>query len=298
MRDRRQIAFDGRRYDVEIHQPVRQPPHAPRLVVVGFQPNATAREILRLCIDSILYFTASPIELWVVDNASPPEFSDWLSETASFNVLFNRTHPRRPDTIAGTLFGNKPDPAAASYANAIALELAARVIDPETQRFMSLHMDTMACHPRWLDSLIARFSPKCRASGVRLDTVRVRTLHILGMMFDFQLFEPLRLSFLPDLPNLDVGDRISVALERAGYELAACRNTHTDPSLIDVLPPDSPFAALNVDRTFNEAGDIIFMHLGRGIAKSRGQLLEGKTSPEAWIEFGRRYLRAANRLSR
>lgn len=278
------IRIDGRKLRVSVQQKIRQPVDAPRLVIVGFQPNETAREILRLCIDSLRRFTPEPHELWVVDNYSPPQLAEWLADEPELNVIFNHTEP----TPKQKLFGPKmPKTQEASYANGVALELAARVFDPNTRYLMTLHMDTMACRSGWLSYLRDKFNEEVRAVGVRMDTTRVRCLHILGMMFDFTLFQPLKLTFKHNLPEYDVGDGLSLALEKAGYRLWACRNTHSDPALSDALPDDSPYRDFGVDRALNDQHEVIFMHLGRGVSKSRGRQLKGKVSPEEWLRFGR-----------
>jgi hypothetical protein len=290
----RELKIDGRVYRVGLRRATVAPPEAPRLVVVGFQPNPIASQILRLCVDSILRFTRHPYELWVVDNASPPETQRWLLESSDLNVVLNRTQPAPPCRPIGKflerLTGRKKDPYLASYANAIALEIAARLIDPGSHYMMSLHMDTMACRAGWLDYLLGQFSERRRSVGIRLDTARVRTLHVLGMMFDFRLFAPMCLTFMHRMPECDVGDDISMALEKAGYELWACRNTHADPTLVQKFLACSPWGDLNVDRAFDDQGRVIFAHLGRGIGQSRNPRTDGKTTPEQWLAFGRRWL--------
>ena len=45
---------------------------------------------------------------------------------------------------------------------------------------MSLHMDTMVCSHGWLGYLQSHLNEKVRAVGVRMDTTRVRAIHVLG----------------------------------------------------------------------------------------------------------------------
>jgi len=281
------IALDGREYWVKTRRDVIAPLKAPRLVVAGFQPNAAAADILRVCIDSIQRFTPQPHELWIVDNASPAKYSRWLDNAPGINVIQNLTPPRPPRRWRDRLL-RRPPPYAGSYANAIALEIAARVIDPQSRYMMALHMDTMFCHPQWLDYLMSKMTENVRAVGMRLDTTRVRTIHVLALLFDFTLWRPLNLTFMHDMPRYDVGDAISIALERAGYALWACANTYGDPRVLERLPTNSPYRALAVDRALDDEGNVIFMHLGRGIGKSKGAHLPGKTSAQAWLDFGQK----------
>jgi len=157
---------------------------------------------------------------------------------------------------------------------------------------MMLHMDTMPCHVGWLSFLQSTLGSSVRAAGVRMDRFRVSegVLHVLGYLVDFQLLRHLHLDFLPHLPGYDVGDRVTVALREAGYDVFACRNTHKDPELVDRISASSPLRNLHVDRSFDDDGNVIFLHLGRGVHKASGTTYTGKTTPEEWIRFADRHL--------
>src|SRR5208337_165231 len=119
------------------------------------------------------------------------------------------------------------------YANAIGLELAVRLVHPASHFFMSMHMDTLPCRAGWLSFLRSKIGDGIAAAGVRMDRTRTPegVLHVLGYMVDFQLFKKLQLDYLPDLPQLDVGDKVTVRLREEGYEVFACPNTLWDPTL-------------------------------------------------------------------
>lgn len=283
----------GERFEIKVHRRSLRPADVPRLVVVGYQPNGVAKELLQLCVASIRHHTLEPHELWVVDNASPKRFSSWLKDDPELNVIFNHTMPGGKRGALNRLAKESRGPYSGSYRNAVALELAARIIDPDSRYLMTLHMDTMATQPGWLSYLRSHMSERVRGVGVRMDTARVRALHVLGMLFDFGLFRSLDLTFEPNMPYYDVGDGISMALERAGYELWACPNTLWQPELVERLPRGSPFRRINVDRAVDDAGRVIFMHLGRGVVKSCGDVREGKCTPEEWLQFGREVVLAS-----
>ena len=84
---------------------------------------------------------------------------------------------------------------------------------------MTLHMDTMPCRTGWLSFLQSELGDGIGAAGVRMDRARTPegVLHVLGCLVDFQLFRRLKLDFLPQLPQYDVGDRVTRALREAGY---------------------------------------------------------------------------------
>jgi hypothetical protein len=103
-------------------------------------------------------------------------------------------------------------------------------------------------------------------------------------MVDFQLFRGLDLSFFPELPRLDVGDNVTVKLRESGYKVFACPNTVWEPQLAEKIPASSPLRDLHVDRSFDDSGNVIFLHLGRGLRRSSGEHRKGTTA-EAWIDF-------------
>lgn len=275
--ENRKITVDGNLYDVYISRDSCSRPNSPKLVVVSYLPNSVTRDILEVCLKSVQKYTTEEHELWVVDNNSPAESVKWLLDFKGINVIFNRSRYVENG----------------SYDNAIGLELAIRLIDQETQYIMTLHQDIMVCKTGWLSGMISKMDDKVKAVGVRLDKYRVPDgiLHVLGYIIDFQIFKGLGLSFLPQLPDYDVGDLAIVKLRKAGYSIYSFPNSLHEPSLIDCLPDSSPFKAVYMDRTFDDDKDIFFLHLGRGVVKSEGKGdFKGKTSPEEWIRFGKQYV--------
>ena len=114
-------------------------------------------------------------------------------------------------------------------------------------------------------------------------------LHVLGHLIDFQLFQRLDLVFLPQLPRYDVGDLVTVRLREAGYKVYPCRNTLWNPELANMIQPSSPLRNFNVDRTFDDKENVIFLHLGRGIKKALRKHDSG-ISPEEWIRFAEKHI--------
>jgi hypothetical protein len=286
------ISVDGRTYSVEVSRKVSLPPDAPRLAVVSRQETETATELVQVCIDAIQYFTPEPHELWVVDNNSPIENLEWLKNRPGINIALNRTEPLPREQRSTNSESDLSDQLERdSYANALGLELVARLIAPDTKYLMSLHMDTMPCRFGWLQFLISKMSDTIRATGVRLDKNRTPegVLHVLGYLVDFQIFKKLGLDYLPKLPQFDVGDRVTVELRRAGYDVFACSNTLWQPDLVSRIPSDSPLRDFDVDRSFDDRGNVIFLHLGRGVRKSLGIHRTG-TMGQEWARIAREQL--------
>ena len=291
------INIDQNSYKIKVLQKINAGEEAPRLVVVSYLPNQTAIDILRTALQAIQKNTPSPHELWVVDNNSPIENVNWLLEWPGTNIILNQTQPKSHGVkfmwrrLTATIKGQHRHPYEASYDNAIAIELAGRLINPNTRYFMTLHMDTMPCNPAWLEYLRLKIDHGYAASGVRMDVKRKRQriLHVLGCLLNWQLFRDMGLDFLPALPLYDVGDLVSVQLQAAGHTLFACRNTVSQPELIDTIPQNSHMRNFDVDRSFDDQGNIIFLHLGRGVRKSTGDVSKG-VSPREWIRFAQQHI--------
>src|SRR5689334_16980694 len=105
--DERHLSVYGRSYRVFVRRQVVLPVSAPRLVIVAYQPNDTARDILRLCIDAINRFTSEPHELWVIDNCSPQGHLDWLLKMSNLNVVLNRGASLTASTLLGRFLGHR-----------------------------------------------------------------------------------------------------------------------------------------------------------------------------------------------
>ncbi|MGB6067971.1 MAG: hypothetical protein WBG50_24460 [Desulfomonilaceae bacterium] len=288
-----ELVIDDRAYNVQVTRNVSLPPDAPRLAVISRQQNKTATNLMRVCIDAVRYFTSEPHELWVIDNNSPLQNVQWLSDQPDINIALNRTEPLPPHARNGFNVATDPDSQLTwdSYANAIGLEIGIRLIDPRSNYLMCMHMDTMPCKAGWLSYLRSKIKNKVGAAGVRMDRTRTPdgVLHVLGYMVDFQLFKKLQLDFLPDLPRLDVGDRVTVRLRQEGYDVFACPNTLWDPPVAEKIPSSSPLKDFRVDRALDEEGNVIFLHLGRGVRKSLGVHTRGTLADE-WLRIAYQHL--------
>lgn len=293
----RKIFLDGKTYELEVFQQIDSPKEVTRILIPTYIGNKSGCEVVRVCVESIQRFNQTGSEIWLIDNNSPREFADWLTRfDERVNVVLNRTEPIPPEqrsfhkrlTERVAFWRNRPN--WGSYANAVALELGIRLIAPESQYVMTLHMDTIACHSNWLAFLHEQMKANVGAAGVRMDYNRQTegVLHILGCLINFSLFRSLGLDFYPELPAFDVGDRVTVAIRDAGYEVYACANTIWKPELSAQIPSNSPLKTLPVDRAFDEEGNIIFLHLGRGVRKSTGDQTVKGLPVDEWVNFADR----------
>ncbi len=281
----RNIAFDGRDYKVIVSRNRPAGPLVPRIVVVGYQPNKNASRLLELCIKTIKKFTLPDYELWIVDNNSPWKHTAWLKEINGINTALIRTEPK----------------GGASYANGLALEIAVRLIGPDARFLMSLHEDTAVCRYGWLKYMVSKLSGDVKAAGFHLSKSRIPegVLHVDGYIIDLQVFRKLGLSYMPRLPDFDVGDKAIYKLTENGYKTFCTPNTFNDSILCGSIPETLEMHHLNTTRSFNDSGEVIYMHLGRGIPKARGEYKnKEKSSSEQWIDYVKSSLLSEPQLQR
>lgn len=263
---------DDIKYDIKYKINTLKPPEVPKILTASFQPNKNASELTRLFIDSVKKFTDTPYELWIIDDNSPIENLKWMDELEDVNLVFIRTEPKEKG----------------SYSNGIAMEVGSTLIGQDSQYVVTFHSDTAVCRQGWLKFLLSKFDDKTRASGFRLTKERVSegVLHVCGYLIDFQLYRKLNLSFMPELPAYDIGDKLIHEFLKNGYQIFAAHNTFDDPELIKNIMESLEIRNLNVTRAFNDKNEVIYMHLGRGINKAEGRYKnKEKSSSEQWSEY-------------
>jgi hypothetical protein len=288
------LRIDGLAYAVEIFRQRKADRSGPRLLMVAYQPNEQAQHIVRVAIEAIKKYTPEEYELWVIDNASPRQQGDWLREVPDINMVLNRTTPLPPEArgIGSLVRRWHGQPQWASYAHGAGLEIGWRVVDQNCKYIMPLDMDVMPCRSNWLSYLVSKIDASTKAAGMRFHPGRgdSGTLHSMAYLVDFQLFKQLKVDFFPDFPLLDDGDKTTVKLEADGYEVFAARNTVLDETLVSELKPrDAIFRKLHVDRAFDDEGNVVFLHLGRGVRKSKYSRHTG-TSTKEWLEFAQKFV--------
>lgn len=271
-------------------------PRETAIVVVAHAPNRTAGRVLRACIRSLQANTPEDHAVWVVDTGSPRAHIRWLLRDPRVNVVLAEREPAANDRPCGAEPLRSVETAhAASYANGVALELALALIPDGTEYVFTAHQDVAACKPGWLSFLLSKVGGDVRAAGVRIDTARTPegVLHVLGMLVHLPTLRRLALDFLPRLPALDAGDNVTVGLRREGFGVYGARNSLHDSDVVASLPDSSPYKELEVDRALDDAGDVFYLHLGRGTAKALGTYKpHDKASVHEYLRFVERHVLA------
>lgn len=299
---RETVRLHGKIWDVEVLRRRIEPPSAPRIITVCYNQSSVGVEIAQAAIASVVRCTPIPHEIWVVDNVSPEEHRQWLRAHDTVNVILNNTVPIPTEKTGWrTRLGLRHLPANkqikyGSFANGVGLDLAAWAIDPNTQYIFVMHSDVLLLRDSWLPFLQGKLNDQVKIAAMLADKhpVRINGPHVSGLLLDFTLYHPLKLTFLPNAPRFDVGDQLTHALRGRGYQEYVCRNTHNDPDLAKWIPESDPFKTMDhVARAFDDSQNMIWAHLGRGTPKAIGTYTKsGRTSAEIWLNVVRHYASA------
>lgn len=298
--DTRDVWIGSQRFRVTVHKKVSLPPEYPRLALVGYHHNPSMVRVTQVALQTLRKFTDTPVEIWVVDNASPREYARWLLEEPGVNAIFNHTEPLNFTGLPAwrqavtRLLRRRSQVQDGSFANGAGIQLAAGIIDPETQYFGVFHNDIVVCKKGWLSHWLARFDETTRVVAAALHKAPkgIPLPVACGYLIDFPLVRQLKADFLPNMPEWDAAELPPLRLLTGGYSVFTSPNTHNEPELAGTIPHDSPFASLHhVLRSFDQSGDIYYMHLGRGTPKTAGTYWKTeRVMPEQWIEFAERHL--------
>ena len=247
-------------------------------IVSHLSPDMTINAI-----NSFKKYSEVPIEIFVVDNFSDDETVSRLKEIDDINLILNKGDFR------SILNGHKD-----SVLNGVGVDIASRFI--ESKLMFVCHNDVLAYKSGWLKYLVSKLNDKVRGAAFCKDNGRILAMHVSGYLLDLELYKQLGPNWYPSWENgemkLDVGDHYTQALREANYDYFICPNTHNNPQLLENLS-ESLIDKHNIhaDKALSDTGDILYLHLGRGILKSAGKYYKpGRTNYETWVNFGREKL--------
>jgi hypothetical protein len=302
------VHLDGREYVLHVNEEKNSRTRGVHIIIPVFAINQQSLAIATICIKSVKRYSDNAATIWIVDNCSPKKSAKALSRITGVNYIRNNSsvinrrasYFSRVKAILGMVVrGDFPSLQLldGSYANAIGIELALQSIPESAEFILTLHSDTLVTKENWLQHFLSKIDEDVRLVGYRRDTGRVQALHVGGLLVDYPLMKQLGVDFFPDLnekdrmTRYDTGDLLSVRFEQAGYRIHTLRNTFNHPESGDNLPLGNPYRDIPVDRAFDEDGDVIFMHLGRGtmMTSTRRKKSVRITSRE-WVDFAERYV--------
>lgn len=148
--------------------------------------------------------------------------------------------------------------------------------------------DVVATHPEWMDAIYKKYNEGFSLVGTSITEARLFSTQKCGFLCSKFLFD--NVSLFPNIKNgsdgdqqhsqirdplkwypnneprqWDTGDLFHEYCRKNEIKTHTLRCSLNDPSINEILP--KPFKDFHVDRTINDDNEVIYMHLGRGMAK-------------------------------
>jgi hypothetical protein len=138
----------------------------------------------------------------------------------------------------------------------------------------------------FFEELSSKVEDGYKMVGTSRDNTRIKACHISGILVDTEIARSVNMFpvYQDNLMTLDVGDGITKYCRDNNIKHVCLDNTFNlfDESRL----ADDKYKGFRVNRSVNEDGEVLFMHLGRGIPKTQGTYKkEGRVYLEDWVTF-------------
>ena len=224
-------------------------------------------------------FNDIPTNYLIVDNFSSDEvLNDLVREAGEHaTILSNRGEPK------SIKLGHWD-----SLLNAIGVDIGSKFV--RTPLGFVCHNDVLACGHGWLRHLTEKLTDECRGAAFSHDIIRIGAMHVSGYLYDCRLYTGQDTFWYPVKDVWDVGDHYTHFLRSRNLKYHVCRCTHNDAQLVPdpILDPTVQYGLpIFSDRSVDDQGRVLYMHMGRGSLKSIGAYDKpGKTTHDEWVAFG------------
>ncbi len=169
-----------------------------------------------------------------------------------------------------------------SIANGLGIELAKKYIT--TDYTFLCHSDVCVTSKKFFTELENKGNEGFCVVGLSKDTIRIGAAHASGLLVSTHILKDT--SVMPDLPRLDVCDRLTEYCNDNTLPVSIFSNTYNDRSLVRELEGiyKDMGEACGVDRSISDDGEVIYMHLGRGTPKAHNKYFKpGKITHDKWL---------------
>jgi molybdopterin-guanine dinucleotide biosynthesis protein A len=215
-------------------------------------PSFFAKDLVSLAIRSFeKYRNDFNFKYIVVENSSNNSLKEHILSLSSDVIWVHNPVPSFLDTR---------NPTVRSEANASGLESGLKHVT--TDYVFMCHCDVVACHDSWMSFLVSKIKEGYNMAAVREHD---ECAHVVGLLVETKIARSV--SLYPKLGVLDVGDSLTHYCNDNNLKYYICRNTNNHPSLTEEIKKDKYKKMIGIDRTFNDNGDVIYLHLGRGTDK-------------------------------
>lgn len=175
----------------------------------------------------------------------------------------------------------------ASTANGLNLEFGKQFVN--TEWVFVCHNDVSVQSSNFFQVLFD-FSRDYQLVACCMDPIRIQACHISGLLVKNSILQSV--DCMPDMPRIDVGDRLTEHCREKNIKYINLPNTHNNPELWYNISGIWKEIGKNcgVDRCVVD-NEVIFCHLGRGTPKFLKQYYkEGKVTHEGWCNLHENYL--------
>lgn len=236
-------------------------------------PSFHSKDLTKICVNSIKKFCPSNIEIQciVVENSDDVSYKDEIVSSENVNIKWINN------------FTN----AVASTANAEAIKIGLDHV--KSNIVFMLHCDICITSSMFFKKILSKYNEGYMLIGTLYDITpnRINAYHVSGLAVDYKIAK--KVKYFPHYENgiikLDVGDELTQYCKKNNIKRFCFKNTFNDKNLIKYIGQeyaDLPY----VSRCIDENNSVIFMHLGRGIARTQGKYFKNdRVSIEKWIKF-------------
>jgi len=233
-------------------------------------PSFHSRDLLLTCLRSFKKFEPSnELQYIIVENSSDTSYKDEAL------AIFGDSR---------TTWINNATKLDGSEANAEAIDIAVRQLGSSKWVFIC-HVDVCVTSHSFFPALKEK-AQNNELVGTVIDPARINAVHVSGLLCSVRIAS--EINFAPRYENgkqvMDAGDELTEYCNKNAMRFYCFRNTFNTPSFIGTLP--EKYAQLHVDRCLDDNGNVMFMHLGRGIPKTNKTYNKpGRVSLEEWVDF-------------
>lgn len=233
-------------------------------------PSFKSFDLTDICVRSFEKFKPSWAEnrYIVIENSKDDSYKDSITSISDGVVWFNN-----PTSLRG------------SDANADAIKKGMEFV--ESDYIFFCHCDTCVTSPNFYTDFRAKMETNSLV-GTVLDSIRIKALHISGVMAKRSDIPCKDLNYFPTYDaegrqNKDVGDILTEYCRQKNLSYFCFENSFNDGNL--KIPP--PYSDYRIDRCIY-GGEVIYLHLGRGIPKTRRTYTkDGRVYIDQWINLCR-----------
>ena len=220
------------------------------------------------------------IEYIVVENSDDSSYRDHVLSLAK-NIVWIQ-NPGTTHIYAARKPGTENNEG--SKANGLGVDKALKHV--KSEYVFIAHCDTCVTSQNFFHSIISKAEEGNVLVGTSLDGGRINAVHISGLLIKSEIAK--KVDIMPVYEDnkmiMDVGDSYTKYCRDNNLPYFCFPDTHGGGASIDNL--EEKFRKFHVGRTIDDDGNVMFMHLGRGIEKTHNTYRKpNRPYLPDWYEF-------------